>query len=700
MNISSLFRSMIGEPQASEVKVMELKPGQVVRGVVQQDLGNQEALITINGVQVRAKLEAPLQQGEATMLQVQNETASGQIVLKPVSLQGGGTTEAPFADLLKSFGLKDSSANRELILQMQSAGVPITKENVAKFAEMLAAKPANIDAKPWIQAMAVANARGLTLSTGTLQALTEVITQGNTLTNRLGALENEIRNVLMNPSSTMSEQTKAGLGKILQIMQQLSQLGPAQGNQGEAGTAGTQAGNNGQAAGNSPMQGAQANGTAAGQANAQVPASGVSSVTVPASTAGASGQASPSSEAQSGLTGSNANVNTQQSTSTSTLQGAPPLQGNAQSIGQTQANAQLAPQTQSNAQMQQQTSNPSVPVTGQSSAPTSAAPATTTPFLPTNSSETIPPAMQQVSNGANAAASSTTSESTIVQGQPQTVASQSSNTQGQASPSPVTSLANDESTGNWIGNALKLLGVDHEQMLAKGMVSQPSTQASIHTLLRADQAALELTHGKEFLLKAPAHDQVQQVPGDTLKSLLLSLVKSDDLPPALKEAISNTTQHITGQQLLLSAERNSPLTHLTLFIPFSNGEGQQTASVHIQSRKKGREMLDPSNCRLLFDLNMQVMGDTLVDVQVINSIVSLQIHNDHPAIPPLLEASRDEIASKLNEMGYQFMSLQCKPFPDLSKQKETITSKAVHDVNKAPQSYYQPKPYKGVDYLA
>ena len=75
---------------------------------------------------------------------------------------------------------------------------------------------------------------------------------------------------------------------------------------------------------------------------------------------------------------------------------------------------------------------------------------------------------------------------------------------------------------------------------------------------------------------------------ETLKGILLQLLQSDELPPTIKESIQQLTAQLTGQQLLLTSDRNSMFTHVTMFIPFRNEQGEETASVHIQSRKGKR----------------------------------------------------------------------------------------------------------------
>src|SRR5690606_19265687 len=95
-----------------------------------------------------------------------------------------------------------------------------------------------------------------------------------------------------------------------------------------------------------------------------------------------------------------------------------------------------------------------------------------------------------------------------------------------------------------------------------------------------------------------------------------------------------------------------------------------------QSRRGRKGELDASNCRLLFDLRMKRIGDTVVDVQVVDKIVGLSVWNDHPAIGALIEGSRDEIADALSKAGYQLLTLKTKPFPDRSSAAQADVAQA------------------------
>lgn len=86
MNIGSMIRGLLGDSKPGAAKSLELKEGQVVRGVVLSvsDSGK-EAVVQIQGTPVRAELETPLQVGQTMNLQVAPPGEGGLPVLKPVS---------------------------------------------------------------------------------------------------------------------------------------------------------------------------------------------------------------------------------------------------------------------------------------------------------------------------------------------------------------------------------------------------------------------------------------------------------------------------------------------------------------------------------------------------------------------------------------------------------------------------------------
>jgi len=181
------------------------------------------------------------------------------------------------------------------------------------------------------------------------------------------------------------------------------------------------------------------------------------------------------------------------------------------------------------------------------------------------------------------------------------------------------------------------------------------------------------------------------------------MASSDDLPASLRDAAQGMAHQITGQQLLLTTERQNTamMSHMTLFVPLKGADGDTTATIHVQTRRGSKGEWDSGNCRLMFDLRMSHLGDTLVDVQVVDHAVSLKLLNDRPWVAELVESARGEATAGLRAAGYQLLSLKATPFPVPVMPQDAAQQEASRSwPERFATGAYAAKPYKGVDYLA
>ncbi|CAN7519035.1 hypothetical protein [Paenibacillus sp. LjRoot56] len=612
INISGLIRNLVGDLTAADPKTLELKVGQIVKGVVLQLLSDQEALVNIGGTQVRAKLETPLKQGDVTMLQVQPESKGGQIILKPLVASDVLIADDSLGELLKAFEIKDTASNRQMVQQIQQEGIPVSKENVKAFESVIREMPQGVGKEEWLQAAVLASKRGLPLTPATVDALKQVTT-GPPAGQVLEKLEQQANALLeQDPTHPAADTAKQVVSLLKELRATAAAVRPAE-----------------PAA---PASAADAPAAAPPQANAPA-----------AAQAGGTTAAAPRG-----------------SEPTATALAAPPAAAEA-------GEAPSAPRA-----------------AGAGILAASAKPAADVHVAQARSAE-------PVRQGEPLQASSPAP----VQAPPAKQEGGLAPREAQVSAPQETPKADPET--NWISKMLKAVGVEHESHVAAKLdergnpvpVRQQATDNSfspIHTNTFDDQ---QVDSAK------PATE--------TLKSLLLQLTASDDTPAPLKEAAQQAVSQITGQQLMLTNDKNAMFTQMTMFVPFLDNTGQQTAAIHIQSRKGSRGEVDASNCRLLFDLQMKVMGNTLLDVQVVNKIVSLNIHNDHPALAGLMESSKDEIATAMNSVGYQFISLKCSPYPkppEMQEGKEEVTKIGSLDGRVDLSELYRPMTYKGVDVRA
>lgn len=163
MNIGSLFRGLLGDSKPGEAKSLELKEGQVVRGVVLSvSESGKEAVVQIQGTPVRAELETPLTPGQSMTLQVAPPGEGGLPVLKPMSM-GEAALASPqsMGEALEQLGLKDAKAGKEIIQAIQSGGLPLTKETAAKLDAIMSAKPQGVATQEWLESAVLSMKRGL-----------------------------------------------------------------------------------------------------------------------------------------------------------------------------------------------------------------------------------------------------------------------------------------------------------------------------------------------------------------------------------------------------------------------------------------------------------------------------------------------------------------------------------------------------------
>ncbi|MGN8229175.1 DNA ligase [Paenibacillus polymyxa] len=701
MNIGSVFRGLLGDVKAGEAKKLDMQPGQVVRGVVLKvSEDGSEAVLQIQGSQVRAKLETPLQPGQTTTFQVQSASPSGMTVLKPLNdVANTPQQTVALTDVLESVGLPDTAQNRELIQAMQKNGVPLTSENAASLREAMAKQSGNVQLGTFVQAAAVAFQRGLPLTAESINGLRQAMF-GPPLNDLLSSLEQELEAVLKQQGQGISTDRSVGESTAIKSADRMpasptgassgvvvdGQEGQAPILSKDASTAAKQAEAGQTTGGKELLKGTQAANLAAAVSEASALAT--DSDTVTGATSAAKGTAPGEAETVNGrgaTVASEASVNAPES-------GADALNGPRTRVEQSQ---------QTTAASTQLKDADGAPATA-TAEPAGAKTALTAATADRPTAQQAGSSMPQQSTAGNTAASEVTLQRlrTLLQElraavppalsmaapeQPATEVAQpmagASRAADAAASQPAASSPQLTPTEDpWVGRVLKLLGAEHEQQ-----VHRATTQVA-----QGAAARMEPPEGMPQTLPglAAASGDTVSADADTVKGALLQLMSSDDLPPALKEAAQQVVQHLTGQQLLLNTDRTAPFAQVHMFIPFVGPDGRETATIQIQSRRGKRGELDASNCRLWFDLDMKGLGATLVDVQVVDRIVSVKLHNDHEWAASLLTSGRESIHTALESLGYQLLSLRTEPMPIRTEQNSLVSSEV--------QSYV-PQPYKGVD---
>jgi hypothetical protein len=622
VNIGHLMRTFLAEAQPQDSKAMELKVGQIVKGIVLQLITEQEALVNINGTQVRAKLETPLQQGQSTLLQVQPESTGGQIVLKPLTQSEVQISHDSMPELLRTLGLKDTSKAREQVNLLHQQGIALTKANVQKIMPVLQSIPGGVPADEWAQSAVVAFQRGLPITDTVVGSLHRAI-YGTPIHEQLSTLEQDIAAWRDSGAAQLGRGASGtgGAGAAASVLADklLSLLASIRG------------------ATNQVMSREAASHQQANAVDGEPSAASARPVVTGGTGSGAGGAGAGSSSQAAAPEGAKP------------LDTAAPVQHKAE----TPMSPERASRDFHAAALN--TASSSERVTPQRDVVTGRAPKLSNEGL------------ENVDSGLDRPLGETVERSTL-------------------------RAAGGEKDGGWVMKLLRDLGVDHEQQVFKLLARSGLPMTG------------EQAEAMQISLGGAAAEQSEVTLQDSVKSLLLQLSGSDELPPALKEQVQNTLQQITGQQLLLQGDKGGAFTQLTMFLPMLHGSDGQTSAVHIQSRRSHKGELDAENCRLWFDLHMRSIGDTLMDVQIMNKRVSLVVLNDHPAIASLFEMYRGTLIEGLQNTGYQFLSMKCQPFPKPVLEPDSASNgpgpsgaAAIDSSRSEIAAKYRARPYRGVD---
>ncbi|MFT9847878.1 hypothetical protein [Aneurinibacillus sp. REN35] len=183
---------------------------------------------------------------------------------------------------------------------------------------------------------------------------------------------------------------------------------------------------------------------------------------------------------------------------------------------------------------------------------------------------------------------------------------------------------------------------------------------------------------------------------ETAKSSLLQLLqhaKADLLPAQLREHMQQIVHQLTGQQLMMSGDTGSgAFVQVALQLPMPGQEDGENALIQIESRKQGDGEVDPENCRLFFYLSMQHMGETMLDVAIVNRILSVTLYNEKEGVEELVRALRPSLEENLAEQGYRLSGLRVL---DVTENRKETAAKPMSSLQPPSSSLVH---YKGVDF--
>lgn len=206
---------------------------------------------------------------------------------------------------------------------------------------------------------------------------------------------------------------------------------------------------------------------------------------------------------------------------------------------------------------------------------------------------------------------------------------------------PVQDSGNANAPQNGLLNFLKILGVNYDASMSQ----------------RLGMSTLDSNAIKQDVLSQ-------------LKGVLLELRGLENISTAMREAVDQGIRMVTGQQLLFVNDTNTPWNSFIFQIPLTpmHREGEPSY-IHIEGRKKGRDVIDSENCRLFFHLDLEHLHTTMIDIQITSRIMNIHIYNDRPQLKQMIEDYREKWKEAMLDQDYQLSSIKVLPIPNVEEQK-------------------------------
>ncbi|MFB1049588.1 hypothetical protein [Paraliobacillus sp. JSM ZJ581] len=217
---------------------------------------------------------------------------------------------------------------------------------------------------------------------------------------------------------------------------------------------------------------------------------------------------------------------------------------------------------------------------------------------------------------------------------------------------------------------------------AENKVIELLTLTRNNVISTKDQFLLQLKH---FLNFSGVLDEYQLAKNDVVElkhnfSLKQLLLQASSAKTGESEQLINT---LNGLQLS-SVQEEGAFIQTSVQLPGFLGSNQNI-TINMDSKKNESNQIDPDYCHIVFFLSLEKIGDTCIDMSVLNRKINLTVYNKNQEIIPLLDQLEPMLQDGLQNKEYKLMSIQFKQFSEeiehqLLKTKNHIVSKTGVDV--------------------
>ncbi|GGP12333.1 hypothetical protein [Oceanobacillus neutriphilus] len=152
-----------------------------------------------------------------------------------------------------------------------------------------------------------------------------------------------------------------------------------------------------------------------------------------------------------------------------------------------------------------------------------------------------------------------------------------------------------------------------------------------------------------------------------MKHLLLEMLQNNSGGTG-RENAQQVLHFLNGMQLN-NIHDSSYFVQVNIQIPSQKLGLSKDIDLHFEGKKTSDGNIDPEYCRIIFDLQLQSMKETIIDIHVQKKALSITVYNDQSTTPVLIDTFRPNLQEALEQINYQVASIVCKPYTEADKQQ-------------------------------
>lgn len=679
-----------------------LKQGQVFHGTIKQLFPDNQAEVQLGGHRFMAKLEVPMQAGNAHYFQVTGIEPDLQLKVVSGPISQTGTLTQQINQLLDSMQLPKTSEMQQIAAYFLKENIPMSKEQLTQAEQLVKQLPAGITMKDALQTLQKIIDLKMPIQQDTFQALiqggmkegfTQTLDALRQLLQQDTSLSPAVRDQLLQQLQLLAKpfETETGgaiLGKIIQsltdanasptdkniLIQMLKEVGilPKNANIFNWST-------------NAVQGPSVSNFNSLGQLLQQLQRATPKEATVliqqlqTAITKTASLTDTQKAELQQNLTKLNVGQSSQQTLQTL----AKDLQGQVGRMNQTHNTEPSTTQLLQNSQFGSQKDMPkfieqlkgSIESQSLLSAPQKEALINTlAKFTLANSTQQSMPALVKELHGQLMKAFSQIAEQ-------QPFKTDEQNITAKQHLMTLMNVANATTDDMKLRELTQIASKSAEPFVqqlvshAEQNVHNAIDSKALESAMKQTLQHLGLSYEAKLLDKTA---DMQQLAGQ-LKPQLLSLLQDPSASNTTKAVAEQIVARMNGMQYL--SGENGPQHQIIMQIPLEFFGRKTDATLQWNGRMKDDGKIDADYARVLFYLQLNSLQETVVDMQVQSRVVTVTIYNEKNQLKELAEPLKIALKKGLLSHDYQLSGVFMKKFADNQPVKSTLTAKTSKDDN-------------------